>query len=78
MRSVSTRILLLAVGVLVHAGCTSHRAPSLADRFFLHRNTNPALRGLKPPSRRRWRKRSQDPPSDGHCAARAAAPRADR
>jgi Flp pilus assembly protein TadD len=41
MRSAATRIVLLAVGVLMHAGCTSHRAPSLADRFLLHRSAKP-------------------------------------
>src|SRR5262245_41315840 len=49
MRSVFTRILLLAVGVLMHAGCTSHRAPSLADRFFLHRSSKPDTGTLEEP-----------------------------
>jgi Flp pilus assembly protein TadD len=49
MRSISTRILLLAVGVLMHAGCTSHRAPSLADRFFLHRSSQQDTGKLEQP-----------------------------
>jgi Flp pilus assembly protein TadD len=48
MRSASTRIVLLAVGVLMHAGC-SHRAPSLADRFFLHRSSDPATKKAAEP-----------------------------
>jgi Flp pilus assembly protein TadD len=38
MRGVPSCILLVAVGVCLHAGCASHRAPSPADRFFLHKN----------------------------------------
>src|SRR5262245_30625322 len=49
MRPVFTRIFLLAVGVLMHAGCTSHRAPSLADRFFLHRNSEPGSGKIEQP-----------------------------
>ena len=42
MRFVGSPTILLAVGVLIHAGCASHRAPSPADRFILHKNVEPA------------------------------------
>ena len=38
MRVVARHALVVAVGVLLHAGCAHHRTPSPADRFFLHKN----------------------------------------
>jgi Flp pilus assembly protein TadD len=41
----------LAVGVLVCAGCASHRTPSPADRFFLHKNSKTTVQAAdEPPS----------------------------
>jgi len=42
MRVVGSPAILIAVGVFVHAGCASHRAPSPADRFFLHKHVKSA------------------------------------
>ena len=42
MRLVGSPAIVVAVGVLIHAGCASHRAPSPADRFFLHKNVKHA------------------------------------
>jgi tetratricopeptide (TPR) repeat protein len=42
MRSIATRILLLAAGLSLSAGCVHHRAPGAADRFFLHKEAKRA------------------------------------
>src|ERR1051325_2588840 len=41
MRVVLARMLLIAVGVSLHAGCAAHRVAGPADRFFLHKNAKP-------------------------------------
>jgi tetratricopeptide (TPR) repeat protein len=48
MRRVAS-ILLVAVGVSVHAGC-AHRRPGPADRFFLHKEARRTAQKAEPPS----------------------------
>jgi tetratricopeptide (TPR) repeat protein len=43
IRSVLTRIVLIAAGGLLYAGCVGHRPPSPADRFFLHKDAKKAM-----------------------------------
>jgi superkiller protein 3 len=42
MRLFLTRALLIAVGVSLHAGCAHRRAPTPADRFYLHKEARRA------------------------------------
>jgi Flp pilus assembly protein TadD len=49
MRGVAS-ILLVAVGVSVHAGCAHRRPASPADRFFLHKDARRTAEKTEPPS----------------------------
>ena len=48
MRGVAS-VLLIAVGVSLHAGC-AHRRPGPADRFFLHKEARRTAEKAEPPS----------------------------
>ena len=39
----ASRTLLIAVGVIMHAGCALHRTASPVDRFFLHKNAKASV-----------------------------------
>src|SRR5262249_13540181 len=49
MRSVALRLLVLAAGVCVNAGCVSHRPPSPADRFMLHKQVKQTAQKVDAP-----------------------------